>query len=123
MATILGIKTTASILRRTMIGFSLLAVLPLSIAQDKPSLKILIGFPPGGSADTIARQMAIALKDDYASVVVHNKPGPAGMLAATFEGQVRKAVSLPEMREQLTKLGINPLGHHQQNLLLSKKQT
>lgn len=75
------LKMTTSALRRTVIGFSLLAVLPLAMAQDKSNLKILVGFPPGGSADTIARQIGIAMKDDYASVVVENKPGAAGRIA------------------------------------------
>lgn len=75
------LKMTTSALRRTVIGFSLLAALPLAMAQDKPNLKILVGFPPGGSADTIARQIGIAMKDDYASVVVENKPGAAGRIA------------------------------------------
>lgn len=75
------LNMTTSTLRRTIIGFSLLAALPLAMAQDKPNLKILVGFPPGGSADTIARQIGIAMKDDYASVVVENKPGAAGRIA------------------------------------------
>lgn len=83
------LNMTASSLRRTVIGFSLLAALPLAMAQDKPNLKILVGFPPGGSADTIARQIGIAMKDDYASVVVENKPGAAGRIALQ---QLKKSV-------------------------------
>jgi tripartite-type tricarboxylate transporter receptor subunit TctC len=75
------LKTSTSALRRAVIGLSLLVMLPLAIAQDKPNLKILVGFPPGGSADTIARQIGIAMKDDYASVIVENKPGAAGRIA------------------------------------------
>lgn len=75
------LKISTSALRRTVIGYSLLAVLPLSIAQNKPSLKILVGFPAGGSADTIARQIANAIKDDFSSVTVENKPGAAGRIA------------------------------------------
>lgn len=75
------VKHSTLKIRRALLGLSLLAVLPVALAQDKPNLKILVGFPPGGSADTIARQMAIALKDDYASVVVDNKPGAAGRIA------------------------------------------
>lgn len=75
------LKMTTSALRRAVIGFSLLAALPLAMAQSKPNLKILVGFPPGGSADTIARQIGIAMKDDYGSVVVENKPGAAGRIA------------------------------------------
>lgn len=55
--------------------------LPAAHAQDKPPLKILVGFPPGGSADVIARLIGDAIKDDFASVVVDNKPGAGGRLA------------------------------------------
>lgn len=75
------VKHSTLKIRRALLGLTLLAVMPIALAQDKPNLKILVGFPPGGSADTIARQMAIALKDDYASVVVDNKPGAAGRIA------------------------------------------
>lgn len=75
------VKHSSLQIRRTLLGLTMLAVLPLALAQDKTNLKILVGFPPGGSADTIARQMAIALKDDYASVMVENKPGAAGRIA------------------------------------------
>ncbi len=50
-------------------------------AQDKPALRILVGFPPSGSADTIARQIGNAMKDDYSSVTIDNKPGAAGRIA------------------------------------------
>jgi tripartite-type tricarboxylate transporter receptor subunit TctC len=50
-------------------------------AQDKPPLKILVGFPPGGSADVIARLVADALRDDFNPVVVDNKPGAGGRIA------------------------------------------
>jgi tripartite-type tricarboxylate transporter receptor subunit TctC len=50
-------------------------------AQDKPPLKIVTGFPPGGSVDILARAVADALRDDFSSVVVENKPGAAGRIA------------------------------------------
>lgn len=64
---------------------ALTAALPIALpsaqAQDKPPLKILVGFPPGGSADVIARLIGDAIKDDFASVVVDNKPGAGGRIA------------------------------------------
>lgn len=66
--------------RKSFLSFAFLFAFT-AIAQDKPALKILVGFPPGGSADTIARQIGIALKDDYSSVTVDNKPGAAGRIA------------------------------------------
>lgn len=52
-----------------------------ALAQDKPPLKILVGFPPGGSADTIARLMGNAMKDDFSTVIIENKPGASGRIA------------------------------------------
>jgi tripartite-type tricarboxylate transporter receptor subunit TctC len=50
-------------------------------AAPKPPLKIVVGFPPGGSADLLARLLADALKDDFSSVVVDNRPGAGGRIA------------------------------------------
>lgn len=50
-------------------------------AQDKPPLKILVGFPPGGSADVIARMIGDAIRDDFSSVTVENRPGAGGRIA------------------------------------------
>jgi tripartite-type tricarboxylate transporter receptor subunit TctC len=52
-------------------------------AQDKPPLKILVGFPPGGSADQIARIVGDAIRDDFSSVTVENRPGAGGRIAVT----------------------------------------
>ena len=44
-------------------------------ALGKPA-RILVGFPPGGTADLIARHLAQRLRGAYApSVVVENRPG------------------------------------------------
>jgi tripartite-type tricarboxylate transporter receptor subunit TctC len=61
---------------------ALLTVAALNVnAQDKPALKILVGFPPGGSADVMARLVADALRDDFSPIVVDNKPGAGGRIA------------------------------------------
>ncbi|MGH8829531.1 MAG: Bug family tripartite tricarboxylate transporter substrate binding protein [Polaromonas sp.] len=62
---------------------SLISLAPASaVAQDKPPVKILVGFPPGGSVDTVARLLAedlrVALNQ---TVIVENKPGAAGRIA------------------------------------------
>ncbi len=59
-------------------------VLPIAMpahAQEKAPLKVVTGFPPGGSVDVLARILAEAMRDDFSSVVVDNKPGAAGRLA------------------------------------------
>lgn len=53
------------------------AVPPMARAQtlNKPA-RILVGFPPGGTADLMGRQLAQRLRGAYApSVVVENRPG------------------------------------------------
>ncbi|GAB3354477.1 MULTISPECIES: Bug family tripartite tricarboxylate transporter substrate binding protein [Giesbergeria] len=59
------------------VGLSLSAT-----AQDKHPIRILVGFPPGGSTDTVARvladKLAVVLKQP---VMVDNKPGAGGRLA------------------------------------------
>lgn len=52
-------------------------------AQPDQPIKLLVGFPPGGSTDTIARlladKMGTVLKQ---AIMVDNKPGAGGRLAA-----------------------------------------
>ncbi len=53
------------------------------LAQTDKTLKILLGFPPGGSIDTVARLLAERLKDELKqNIIVENKPGAAGRVAA-----------------------------------------
>ncbi len=67
-----------------------LAALPLAaLAQDKPPMKILVGFPPGGSADIVARLLADKLRVSLGqTVLVENKPGAAGRVAL---GELKRA--------------------------------
>lgn len=71
-----------SLLRRAAASVALLAAFAAHAQSDKP-VKILVGFPPGGSADVAARlvgeRMAAELKQP---VVVENKPGAGGRIAA-----------------------------------------
>jgi len=62
-------------------GSAAIAGLP-AIAQPR-TLRLLVGFPPGGGTDAVARLLAERLKDELgANVVVDNKPGAGGQLAA-----------------------------------------
>lgn len=71
--------------RRRFLGSLLaasMAAAPGAWADAKP-VRILVGFPAGGGTDAIARTLADRLKDELGRlVIVENKPGAGGQLAA-----------------------------------------
>ncbi|MFF7399671.1 Bug family tripartite tricarboxylate transporter substrate binding protein [Achromobacter sp. NPDC008082] len=74
-------KWMASALAATLTGLA-----PLASAQQPAldgALTIVVGYPPGGSSDRIARLVADRLKDRVGvPVVVENKTGAGGRIAA-----------------------------------------
>jgi tripartite-type tricarboxylate transporter receptor subunit TctC len=75
------LKTTR---RAALTGAALLAAAPAAFAQAWPTkpVRILIGAPPGGTADIVARLLADGLQKEWGQpVIVDAKPGAAGMIA------------------------------------------
>ena len=69
--------------RRHLMGLALALSCGWAAAQGVKPIKILVGFPPGGGTDAVARIFADKLKDELGvPVVVENKPGAGGQLAA-----------------------------------------
>ncbi len=70
---------------RRLAALLLLACLPLAAAAAWPekSIKVLIGYAPGGSTDVVGRLLAPKLGEKLGQpIVIENKPGGAGDFAA-----------------------------------------
>ena len=68
--------------RRRFLGTAALGLLPLPLrAQGLDTARIIVGFPPGGTTDVMARKVADKLRGPYARVaIVENRPGAGGQL-------------------------------------------
>jgi tripartite-type tricarboxylate transporter receptor subunit TctC len=78
-------SASASLFRRGLLrlcaGALLCAGTGMASAQSDSTAKILVGFPPGGSADTIGRLIADKLQGVLKrTVIVENKPGAGSRL-------------------------------------------
>lgn len=61
-----------------------LAHLPNFAQTRLENLRVIVGFPPGGTTDAFARRIAEKLRGNYANnVIVDNKPGAGGQIGVT----------------------------------------
>jgi len=72
-----------ALLARCALALTLAVCSSFALAQSGKTIRILVGFPPGGGTDAIARLLSDKLKDALgANVIVENRPGAGGQLAA-----------------------------------------
>ena len=73
---------TLKLARRSLLVLGLAAAFGAHAQSDKP-IRILVGFPPGGGSDSLARVVADKLTTVLKqTVIVENRPGVGGRLAA-----------------------------------------
>ena len=82
-------KRFTSVLISTTIMFSCLLLGTTVYAQSKnwpdKSIKLIVGFPPGGANDIAARVIGKKLSENLGvKVVVDNKPGAGGNIAHAY---------------------------------------
>ena len=77
-------KTALRTTRRHLLSALAAMSLGLSSAHAAdPTIKLMVGFPPGGGTDAIARLLGDKLKDQLGTtVIVENKAGAGGQIAA-----------------------------------------
>jgi tripartite-type tricarboxylate transporter receptor subunit TctC len=79
--------------RRTALGAAAALALPgIARAQTvSRNARLVIGFPPGGSSDVVARLYAERLRGSYApNVIVDGRPGAAGRIAVEMVRDAEK---------------------------------
>ena len=70
---------------RTIAGLCAAGTIGSAFAQDWPArpIRLVVGFPPGGTTDVMARVVSASLQKALGqTVIVDNKPGASGNLAA-----------------------------------------
>src|SRR5262245_5264521 len=95
--------------RRALAGMALLPTLAVgaarsALAQGGGTFQIIVGYPPGGGSDVLARVLGEPLARLLGrSVVVKNIPGASGQIAATTllrdgsDGQSILAINHPDL--------------------------
>ena len=82
------LKVTLYLINVAIATCALVFLTPVNAQQKVDTIKIIVGYPPGGASDRAARLVGDALREKLdATVVVENKTGAGGGVAAQgFKG-------------------------------------
>src|SRR5689334_24434418 len=98
---------------RTLAFFALCVVAGVAFAQGYPDrpVRLLVGYPPGGGTDLVARLVAQPLSEKWKQpVVVENRPG-ANAIIATEAVVKAKPDGYTLLMAYATELALNPATH------------
>ena len=126
----------AGILRSLLVFLFILVSQSSSAEIGYPSkpIRFIAPFPPGGATDTLCRVLAQKLSDNLLQpVAVDNRPGASGnieagvprysatlwwavalpkgaeaVLVQKLNGELKRIIALPDVRERYASLGMNP---------------
>lgn len=101
-------------------AFALVAALPIASAQTFPSrpVALVVPYPPGGSADILARAVGMQLAEKLGQpVVIENKAGAGTAIGARFVAEAAPdgytmlmgTVSSHAINPAMTKVGYDPV--------------
>ena len=77
-------------LRRSVVTALLALSAQPAFAQGSGPVRLVVGFPPGGAADVVARLVADQLRERLSiTIAVENRPGAAGNIAAEHVARAR----------------------------------
>ena len=82
------LKVALYFARVTIASCAVVFLTPADAQQKIDTIKIIVGYPPGGASDRAARLVGDALREKLgATVVVENKTGAGGRVAAQASAQ------------------------------------
>lgn len=84
------VRLTRRLLAMTAVAAATFAMTAPAGAADAEPMHIIVGYAPGGAADSLARLYAEQLRQDgHGTVVVENRPGASARLALDYVKRAR----------------------------------